>query len=133
MTQQALFYEDIFDVVRAAVQAAGGAKVVAAKLWTSKPIGQAQTILLDCLNRDGPRKLCIEEMMAILRMAKEAGFHQAKHWIDDALGYERTDPIDPAVERDRLAEQFSNLADAVRNAQRAMERLTVDPTIRAVK
>jgi hypothetical protein len=37
------------------------------------------------------------------------------------------------VERDRLAEQFSNLADAVRNAQRAMERLTVDPTIRAVK
>lgn len=133
MSQQPqLFYEDVFDVARAAVQAAGGAKAVAAKLWPAKPISQAHKELLDCLNREAPRKLCIEEFIAVLRMAREAGFHQAKHWIDEATGYQPTPPTDPKIERDRLAEEFARAAEQFRNLERAVQRMT-EPTVRVVK
>jgi hypothetical protein len=131
--QHQLFYEDIFEVVRAAVQAAGGAKVVAAKLWPHKPAAEAQRELLDCLNRERPQKLCIEEFLAVLRMAKEVGFHQAKHWIDDSLGYQPTPPQDPKIERDRLADELARAADHFKSLERAVERLNTSTKISAVK
>jgi hypothetical protein len=131
--QPQLFYEDVFEVTRAAVQAAGGAKGVACALWPNTPVAEAQRQLLDCLNRDRPQKLCIEEFMAILLMAREAGFHQAKHWIDTALGYQPTPPADPKIERERLADEFARLRAAMENATRTMERLTVETGVRAVK
>lgn len=106
--QGALFFEDVFDVARAMVHAAGGAKVVASKLWPSTPVAEAHRELLDCLNRDRPRKLCIEEFLSIVRMAREAGFHQGKHWIDSDTGYQATPPSDPVVERERLSEALDN-------------------------
>lgn len=130
--QQQLFYEDVFEVTRAMVRACGGPKVVAAKLWPHMPIAEAQRKLSDCLNRDRPEKLCIEEFMAIARMAHDADFHQGKYWIDEALGYQPTPPSDPKVERDRLAHEFSLLRQAMQKAERTMERLTVDP-LRSVK
>jgi hypothetical protein len=124
MTQQgALFYEDVFDVAKAAVQATGGTKVVASKLWPHKPIAEAQRELLDCLNRERPRKFCIEEFLAVLRMAREAGFHQAKHWIDTDTGYQPTMPADPKIERDRLAEELGRAAEHFKGLTRAVERL----------
>lgn len=133
MTEQPqLFYEDVFDAIRAAVQAAGGAKVVAAKLWHLKPPLQAQKELLDCLNREAPRKLCIEEFIAILRMAREAGFHQAKHWIDADVGYQPTPPTDPKIERDRLADELARAAEHFKALERQVSRL-MEPSVRAVK
>jgi hypothetical protein len=131
--QQQLFYEDVFDTVRAAIQAAGGAKVVAVTLWPHKPVVQAQRELLDCVNREAPRKLCIEEFLAILKMARAAGFHQAKHWIDEVCGYQPTPPTDPRIERDRLAEELARAAEAFKNLQRAAERLIEPTNIKAVK
>lgn len=131
--QHQLFYEDIFEVVRAAVQSAGGAKVVASKLWPHKPAAEAQRELLDCLNRDRPQKLCIEEFMAVLLMAKEVGFHQAKHWIDDALGYQQTPPQDPKIERDRLADELARAADHFKSLERAVDRLNSGLKISPVK
>jgi hypothetical protein len=121
--QGTLFYEDVFDVARAMVQAAGGTKAVAAKLWPNTPIAEAQRELLDCLNRERPRKICIEEFLAVMRMAREAGFHQGKHWIDQDTGYQPTPPTDPVVERDRLAESLDNAAKhfmALTNAAKAL-------------
>lgn len=132
MNQDQLFYEDIFDVTRAAVQHAGGTKAVAGRLWPHKPIAEAQREVLDCLNRERPRKFCIEEFMAILKMAREAGFHQAKHWIDADLGYQPTAPLDPKIERDRLADELARAADQFKALQRAVERLN-ENGMRAVK
>ncbi len=123
VTQDKLFYEDVFDVLRAAVQHAGGPKKVSGLLWPTKPERKAHTELLDCLNPDSDRKLCILELMAVLTMARAAGFHQAKHWIDNALGYQPTPPADPIVERDRLAEQMAKMTEAFKEMTRAAERL----------
>lgn len=132
MSQQSLFYEDVFDVARAMVQAAGGTKAVASKLWPHKPIAEAQRELLDCLNRERPRKFCIEEFLALIRMSRDAGFHQGKHWIDSDTGYQPTNPVDPLVERDRLAEELAALNASVRAMTQAAERL-LDPKLKAVK
>jgi hypothetical protein len=132
--QQQLFYEDIFDVMRAAVQAAGGAKAVASRLWPHKPVAEAQRELLDCLNRERPHKLCLEELVAVLTYAREAGFHQAKHWIDHAIGYQASPPLDPVIERDRLAEQFENLQHSFEQCSRDVRALLErDPKLKAVR
>jgi hypothetical protein len=125
-----LFLEDVFDALRAAVQAAGGAKSVAAQLWPHKPVDQARKDLLDALNRDNARKLCIEEVLALLRMSREQGYHAAKHWIDEALGYQPTPLADPKVERDRLADELARAADNFKTLTRAAERL-LEPGVKA--
>lgn len=130
--QPQLFYEDVFDVGRAAVQAAGGAKTVAGRLWPHMPVSEAQRKLLDCLNRERPEKLCIEEFLAVLRMARDVGFHQAKHWIDNDLGYQPTSPQDPKIERDRLADELAKAAESFKNLQRAAERL-IEPKLTVAK
>jgi hypothetical protein len=133
MSQQQLFYEDVFDVIKAAVQHAGGAKEVAPKLWPAKAVLQAQKELLDCLNRESPRKLCIEELLTVLKLAKEAGFHQAKHWIDDALGYQPTPPQDPKIERDRLADELAHAAEHFKSLEKAVDRLNSATRLTAAK
>lgn len=131
--QQPLFIEDVYDALRAAVQCLSGAKTVGGALWPHKPIDQARKDLLDCLNRDNGRKFDAEEILAILKMAREAGYHQAKHWIDHALGYEHT-PLDPVIERDRLAEALEHAAKSFEGLQRdARALLESGQKIRAVR
>jgi len=131
MTQQeSLFYEDVYDVLKAMVQAAGGTKAIASRLWPHKPIAEAQRELLDALNRDRPRKLDPEETLAIMRFSREAGFHGGKHWIDADIGYQPTAPADPKIERDRLADELARAADNFKNLQRAVERMAA---LRAVE
>jgi hypothetical protein len=133
-TQPQLFYEDVYDVLRAAVQALGGTKAVAGKLWPHKPITEAQRELLDALNRERPRKLDAEEIMAVLRFAGEAGFHGAKHWIDHAIGYQPTAPLDPLIERDRLAEALERAASTFEALkQQATNLLERDKRLKAVR
>lgn len=131
--QGVLFYEDVFDVARAMVQAAGGAKVVAGKLWPNTPIAEAQRELLDCLNRERPRKLCIEEFLAVMRMAREAGFHQGKHWIDQDTGYQPTPPSDPKVERERVAEALDRAAEHFMALTQQVRTLNEREKLKAVK
>lgn len=123
MTQPSLFYEDIYDALRASIQAAGGAKAVASKLWPSRPAADAHRDLLDALNRDRPRKLDPEEVIAILRMAKDVDFHAGKFWLDEALGYERGRPVSTAEEVDTAAEAMRSAANQLRAATEMLERI----------
>lgn len=123
MNSMPLFMEDIYDALKAAVQAIGGPKIAASRLWPHKPAEQAKKELNDALNRDNPRKLDNEEFLAVLRMAKEAGFHQAKHWIDSELGYDPTPVADPVIQKDRLADELARAIVALENVTRAAERL----------
>jgi hypothetical protein len=111
-----LFVEDVFDALKAGVQFMGGAKAVAGKLWPHKPIEQARKDLLDCLNRDNAKKFDTEEVIGLLRMFREGGYHGAKHWIDEELGYQSTPPKDPEIERDRLAEALERTCTRTKNS-----------------
>jgi hypothetical protein len=125
--QEQLFYEDIYDALRAAVQAAGGAKVVGPKLWPAKPVPEAQRALLDALNRDRERKLDPEEQLAVLRLARDAGFHGAIRFICEQLSYTTPQPIDPKDEIAELQRRFIEAAGDVRAMGERLERLTRQP------
>lgn len=119
-----LFVEDVHDAVKGAVAALGGAKKAAEMMWPNQP-GKDKA-LLDCLNPNNDRKLGLDEIMALLKFARQAGYHQAKHWIDEELGYEPTPPKDPHVERDRLADALeraaSSFTELTRQAKQLLER-----------
>jgi len=132
--QQPLFIEDVYDALRAAVQYLGGAKVLGVALWPHKPIDSARKDVLDCLNRDNDRKFDAEEILAILKLAREAGYHQAKHWIDHQLGYQASAPLDPVIERDRLAEALEHASKSFEAlAQDARALLERDQKLKAVR
>lgn len=115
-----LFTEDIYDALKGVVAALGGAKKAAELLWPNQQ--NKDKALLDCLNPNNSRNLDLNEIMALLKLGRAAGYHQGKHWIDDALGYDPTPPKDPEVARDRLA-------DALERHARAGEELTRQATL----
>lgn len=120
---QPLFLEDIYDALQALVQRLGGAKVVAGRVWPHKPPEQARQQLLDCMNRENTRKLDLDELLALLRMGREAGYHDTKHWLDSELGYDPSQPLDPVIQRDRVSEELAGVTERLAQLQRSIERM----------
>lgn len=91
MTQQPLFVEDIYDALRHAIGALGGAKIVGHQLWPHMNPAKAGEKLNDCLNRDRPQKLDPEEIQMISRLAGQAGCHTVAHFQATDAGYSAPD------------------------------------------
>jgi len=125
-------YENGEDALRAAVQALGGAKTVAHRLWPAKPLAEGQRDLLDALNTDRLRKLEFGEILHILRWACDAGFHSAKRYVDAETGYGYTDPVKPADELAELQRQYIESVRMQLAIADRLERLT-QPPLQAVK
>jgi hypothetical protein len=89
----------------ACVKACGGSKVVACKLWPEKSPLSAQRLLLDCLSDDRPQKLSPEQVLLVMRMARDAACHEGMEFIAAELGYSWT-PIEPEDERATLQRAF---------------------------
>lgn len=86
--QQDLWHDTIFDALGAAVQAAGGAKKVAARLWPALDSTSANARLRAGLNPDHAQKLCMLEVLMILRLAMEAGDASVMEYLARELGCE---------------------------------------------
>lgn len=83
------------------VAAAGGAKVVGAKLWPEKLADHAQRALLDALNDDRPHQLKPEQVLLIADLARAAGCHAVMTHCAARLHYQPPVPREP---KDELAE-----------------------------
>jgi hypothetical protein len=90
MMQTALWHDTIFDALGGAVQAAGGAKKVAGKLWPTLDSTSATARLRACLNPDHAQKLCPAELLMIARLAREVGDSSVMEFLARELGYEIT-------------------------------------------
>ncbi len=113
-------FEDALDALRSAVRAIGGAKVAGRRLYPGKPQAQAHRDVLDALNPERERKFDIHEVIQILKWAREAGFHSAKHYLDLETGYERSAPRERA---DELAELQRAYIQSVEQQGRLVERI----------
>lgn len=118
-----LFVESIDDALRDAVRAAGGAKAVGATLFPSKGVEAAGRYLLDCLNPSRAEHLTPEQMLHVLRIARDAGYHGAKHWLDAAAGYAPTPPVDRDDQRAELARTIAAAGETLRRAVAALDRI----------
>lgn len=116
MDQEALFYETSNDALDACVKACGGAKVVACRLWPDKTPDAAHRLLLACLNESRAEKLNPDQVIFVLKIARERGFHGGMNYFTREAGYEDPKPMEPEDERARLQREFIE-------AQKSMQRL----------
>lgn len=103
-------YDGIYDALKGAVRALGGAKKAGPLL--RRECHHAEGWLLNCLNADHAQKLDPEQVILLLKLAQEAGFHDAMHFLEHAAGYQPSAPI--ALE--------SQLAEALADAKAARVR-----------
>lgn len=121
--QVELFHDTVYDALGADIAAAGGFKVVAGRLWPTDVSGP--TKLRNAINPEQPHKLCADEIMAIKRLAREAGSTATIDYEAQQLGYTVTwlDPVNQAEElRRQLSEQLAEVSRKLDLIQRADER-----------
>lgn len=129
--------ESLNDALIACVKAAGGSANVGPKLWPEKTRDAAQRLLLDCLNDDRPAKLCPEQVMLILRLARAKGCHIGVGFILDELGSAPTTPVEPKDEMAELQRLFieasERMSESTAAAAKIAERMQqLQPMLRSV-
>jgi len=122
-------FADFDDALSGAVMALGGWKKVGCLLrpeLAQKPDIAAQWVR-DCLNPDKRERLNPHQLLLLMRLGREAGYHATKHWLDAELGYEQGGPIDPRDEAAKLQRDFIAAIQLSKALAEKMERLTQSP------
>lgn len=132
MIAQALFHESLSEAIKDCINACGGTKQVAAKLWPEKAPEAAHRLLLSCLNEDRPERLTPEQFVLVLRMAREKGCHIGVTYLLRDLGYADPVPVDPQDEFTELQRQFTESVKLQARTVERMERLTSSLQLRSV-
>ena len=123
MQQEKLWHDTLADALRDVVLAAGGPKAVAYQLWPTKDISAAARLLNHCLDDERAEKLALEELVAMLRMGREAGCHVAMHFLAESSGYEKPRTVDPETEREKVEREFIKARDDMAKMLNKLERL----------
>ena len=118
--QPKLFHEALDDAIRDDVRAIGGTKVVAGKLRPEMPVEHAQRWLLDCINPDRREKLNGDQLVLLMRWAREHGSFAVAQYLMQQAGFERPRALNLQQERESLQQRF---VDAVRVVDRLSKRL----------
>ena len=108
--------QSLTEVLVECVKAAGGSKIVGARLWPEKLVDHAQRALLDALNDERPHRLSPDQVMLVAVLAREAGCHAYMAHCAARLHYTMPVPREP---RDEMAELQRAFVASVA-AQRAL-------------
>ncbi len=81
----------------------------------------------DCLNSDRPERFDPEQVLCLLRLAKDQGVHSGKFWLDAELGYEQGRPLSPEDEKAALQREYIETVHAAKDIVDRMERLARSP------
>jgi hypothetical protein len=112
--------ETFNDALIECVKAAGGSKEVGVALWgKSQGIDAAQRRLLACLNTERAEKLSLDEIVQVMRMARDRGCHVGMQYLAESLGYTIT-PIEP---KDELAELERRFIGATEDLTQMLKRI----------
>lgn len=108
MQQNTLWFDVILDAVGGCVQAAGGVKRVASKLWPTLSQSSAEARLRCCLNPDHAQKLDPDELLAIALLGREVGCFTIMEFMARELGCELK--ILPVAESKKRANRLRRMA-----------------------
>jgi hypothetical protein len=130
--QPELIHESIEDALRDAVRSAGGSKKVGPMLWPAKPQKEAENRVNDCINPNRDDKFSLAELLFVLRLAREAGYHGAMQFIAAECGYRSPEPLEPQDEQARLMRDFIEATKMQQKIAARLERLAISPSVKAV-
>jgi hypothetical protein len=123
MEQATLFHEDVFEALRTDILALGGFKAVGALLKPESDPTAAGRWLNDCLNTSKPEKLGLDQMLLIIRKARDSGSSAGISFIADECGYSRPMAIEPEDERAKLQREYIGSIKALAKLTERAERL----------
>lgn len=112
--------ESLSEALTECVRVCGGSKQVGAKLWPEKTPDAAQRLLLSCLNDDRAEKLSPEQLLLVLRLARQRGHHGGMNYIAGELGYGTPVPVEP---RDEIADLQRQYIEAARSMARMADKI----------
>lgn len=115
--------DSINDALIECVKAAGGSKAVGVAIWPAKGVEAAQRHLLACLNPERHEKLGPDEMLLVLRMARERGCHAGMRFLCEALSYTPPVPTRPADEADELRRRVLAMGRELQSCLTRLEAL----------
>lgn len=115
-------FESVNDALQAAVKALKGYKDVGSKLRPELPSDQAGNWLRDCLTPSKREKLSPEQVVYILRLARQAGYNAAMDYVAMDTGYKAT-PLDPQTQEAILQERFVNAVEHLSSIQSQIQRI----------
>lgn len=121
MQQDQLFYDVASDALASAIVAAGGYKRVAAQLWPAMKPVSAYARLKACVDETKHEKLSFDEIIALARMAKEAGNHAVMQYMAQDLGYE-VRAVSPKDELESALANFDQQSERLMQAISAIQR-----------
>lgn len=119
-------YEDDLEALRDAVRSLGGSKSVGHALRPDIAPDQAGAWIKDCLNAERREKLALSQVMKVLRMAHDIGYHGPAQYLCGEIGYS-VQVIEPADEVATLQRAFIESVAAQRSIADRIERLTKTP------
>ncbi len=120
---------DINEALIECVKAAGGSKQVGPRLWPEKTPDAAQRLLLDCLNPDRPAHLTPEQMVLLLRLARDRGCHVGMECLAIELSYAQPVPLEPRDEADELRRQVLEVSRTLQATLARLEQIEQRPTL----
>lgn len=126
-----LFYDDWQDAARAVIQAAGGTKRAAGRVFPQKSGDAAERLLRDCLNENRSERPDPEALVRLLQLGREAGCHALMHFLAQEAGY-KADPVEPRDELAALQRDYIEAVRALGSLSERMERLMRAP-VQSVK
>lgn len=124
MEQLPLYHEDIYEAIRTAIQALGGAKKVGSTLWPDKSPDKAGELLNNCLNVTRNEKLDPEQVLFLSREAKKIGCHSIADYYAGDCGYKLI-PIEPKDEMAELQRQFIEASKTIQKLSHQIEKTTL--------
>lgn len=122
--QLSLMHETMNDALRESVQAIGGSKKVGAMMWPELPVDHASTKVRDCLNSERRERFNPEQVLLIMRLARQAGCHALAAYMMREAGYADPQPVEPEDEVAKMQREFveatrtlANLAAKIESTQ----------------
>lgn len=119
-----LLYEDELDAARDAVKHLGGAKKVGPLIWPDKAPDTAARYLLDCLNGSRAERLSPSQLLLLMRLAREVGFHGLAGYLLREAGYAPPVPVEPQSEAEVLARRMEAIVGEFSALTHRLERIT---------
>ena len=103
--------------------ALGGTKAVGSRMRPELSPDHAGRWLSDCLNADRREKLDPDQVMWLLKEARQVGSHGLMTYMTREAGYTAPQPVDPLDEVAELQRQYIEAARAMAKMAERIERV----------
>lgn len=116
-------FEDELDAAREAVKRLGGAKRVGPQIWPDKTPEGSSRYLHDCLNPARAERLSPSQLLLLMRLAREIGFHGLTAYLLQEAGYAPPVPLNPQTEAEMLVQHMDSLVERLGPLLGRLERV----------